>query len=178
VSFFLQLFLDLPTQVLHRAEDLVAQSFGFQRGVATHPSGLLFSLALQLADFAAHAILGAAFHGESSGQLWSLQEFPLACERLASLSGMKNGLMAIRVEGLTRAGGVASTAPRILRRTSDGDGIGAAIVGVEARQLRLEAPVYGAVLCGAIGDDQDLRAALFENQLGSPGAGVFERGGV
>lgn len=58
------------------------------------------------------------------------------------------------------------------------DRVGHAKGCLETLELDFKAAVHGAILCRRIGDDEDLRAALFEDQLGGPGAGMLKGGGV
>ena len=58
---------------------------------------------------------------------------------------------------------------------ADGDGIRDAIMRLETLQLRLESMIDGAVLRGGVGDDEDLCAALLEDELGRPCPRVLER---
>jgi len=63
---------------------------------------------------------------------------------------------------------------RVQLLAADGDRIGDAIVGIEALQLRLEPVIHGAVLRGAVGDDEDLRAALLQYELCRPRPRMLE----
>ena len=61
---------------------------------------------------------------------------------------------------------------------ADRDGMRDPKLRREPFELGFEAAVHGAVLGGAIGDHEDLRAALLENQLRRPRPRLLERGGV
>lgn len=63
-------------------------------------------------------------------------------------------------------------------RPADRNRGGQPVVGMQSLQLVFKTMVDRPVLRGIVGDDQDLGAALLENQLRRPGARLLEGGGV
>src|SRR5258705_4138589 len=87
---------------------------------------------------------------------------------------MKNEVRRSVWRGLTHGRRVTGAA----RGSADRNRVGQPVIGVQSLQLVFETMVDRPVLSGIVGDDQDLGAALLENQLRCPGARLLEGSGV